>query len=210
MSIRNDYDAWSATYDAVANRTRDLEAIALRTVVPDSRLHRALELGCGTGKNTGWLAERAAHVTAVDFSAGMLALARQRHALAHVDFVHGDITCAWDFVAAPVDLVTCSLVLEHVQDLDSVFAQAASAMAGGALFYVGELHPFRQYGGSKARYEAADGGTREIDAHVHHVSDYFRAASDVGLTCLQLSEWFDDEGRTGTPRLVSFLFRKAG
>ena len=37
-----------------------------------------MELGCGTGKNTVWLAGRARALVALDFSDGMLTRARER------------------------------------------------------------------------------------------------------------------------------------
>ena len=57
--IARAYDRWARTYDTDANTTRDLDAEVLRrsSLAIDGR--DVLELGCGTGKNTGWLAERA-------------------------------------------------------------------------------------------------------------------------------------------------------
>ena len=40
-------------------------------------LDHCLELGCGTGKNSAWLVTKGA-VTAVDFSEGMLAIAKEK------------------------------------------------------------------------------------------------------------------------------------
>jgi hypothetical protein len=62
------YDRWAASYDADRNATRDLDAAVVRSVpfVLDGR--DVLELGCGTGKNTPWLAGRAKTVIGLDFS----------------------------------------------------------------------------------------------------------------------------------------------
>ena len=54
MNNRQAYNLWSETYDTVENKTRDLEARALRESVAGENLD-ILEIGCGTGKNTEWL-----------------------------------------------------------------------------------------------------------------------------------------------------------
>uniref|UniRef100_UPI0035CA3A52 class I SAM-dependent methyltransferase n=1 Tax=uncultured Hymenobacter sp. TaxID=170016 RepID=UPI0035CA3A52 len=124
MNIEQAYNSWADTYDSVPNKTRDLEAHAIRTVLHDVNVLEIVELGCGTGKNTEWLATKAAHVTAVDFSAQMLGKAKEKLQLPAVTFQQGDITKPWHFVDKPADIVTCSLILEHIQDLNFVFAQA--------------------------------------------------------------------------------------
>ena len=149
MNIQTAYNTWAETYDTVLNKTRDLEAAAIRQLLADVPFAEVIELGCGMGKNTEWLAAQAAHVTAVDFSAEMLGKAQAKIVSANVRFQQADITRAWDFASRPVDLVTCSLTLEHIQDLGAVFRQAARALKPGGLFYIGELHPFKQYQGSK-------------------------------------------------------------
>lgn len=209
MNTQEAYNAWAQTYDTVENRTRDLEAQAIREVVPAGRYGHVIELGCGTGKNTAWLAAQAEQLTAVDFSAEMLAGARAKGAATHVAFRQADITEPWGFAGEPADLITCSLILEHIAALDFVFGQAARALAPGGRFYVGELHPFKQYQGSKARFETG-AGVRELDCYVHHLSDYAGAARRCGLAVEDLGEWFDGDDRTGVPRIVTWLFRRAG
>ncbi len=218
MNTQQAYDAWSATYDTVENHTRDLEAAAIRTMVPAAlgitpvgRCGHIIELGCGTGKNTHWLAMQTERLTAVDFSTEMLAQARTKTLRSNVAFQQADITQPWAFAeTGQADLITCSLILEHIDDLDFVFAEAARALAPGGLLYVGELHPFKQYQGSKARFETATGQMRELDCYIHHLTDYTHAARYAGLTVEALREWFDDtdETRTGPPRIVAWVFRK--
>ncbi|MBC6988347.1 class I SAM-dependent methyltransferase [Hymenobacter sp. BT491] len=207
MNVQQAYNSWAATYDAVLNKTRDIEALAIRSVVPPGAFAEAIEIGCGTGKNTEWLASCAAHVTAVDFSAEMLSKAKAKLALPNVDFQQADITNAWAFASTPANLITCSLILEHIENLDFVFQQASEALAAGGLFYVGELHPFKQYQGSKARFDTAH-GVRELECYVHHISDYMESARHHGLRCVAVQEWFDDGDRATTPRVVSFVFQK--
>ena len=55
-SVQHGYNQWAASYDAVENKTRDLDKTATQTVLKDISFSNILELGCGTGKNTIWLA----------------------------------------------------------------------------------------------------------------------------------------------------------
>ncbi|MDB5235614.1 MAG: methyltransferase type 11 [Hymenobacter sp.] len=208
MSIQSAYNAWSETYDTVLNKTRDLEAVAIRRMLAAISFAEVIELGCGTGKNTEWLATTAAHVTAVDFSTEMLSKAQAKNAGANVHFQQADITKEWRFASSPVDLITCSLILEHIQELGFVFQQANRALKAGGLFYIGELHPFKQYQGSKARFDNGRGAV-ELECFTHHVSDFMEGAIRNGFQCVQLREWFDDDNRAGIPRILALVFQKS-
>src|SRR5688500_9604722 len=207
MSTQQLYNQWSATYDTVENKTRDLEKIACETVLSDLKFDRVVELGGGTGKNTSWLADRAGHVLSVDFSDEMQTVARSKVKASNVEFRHGDVRQEWAFADAVVDLITCSLILEHVEDLDFVFRQAFKFLKSGGSFYLCELHPFKQYEGSKARFENED-GLQVTECFQHHVTDYTDAATANGFAIGRIDEWFDDNDRTATPRLISFLFAR--
>jgi malonyl-CoA O-methyltransferase len=206
MSIQASYDEWSTTYDDDANVTKELDAHVTRETLGQLEAQRVLELGCGTGKNTAYLAKRFPHITAVDFSSGMLARARERVAAGNVTFVAADITAGWPRDDASIDLATINLVLEHVADLRGVFHEAARVLRPGGHLFVCELHPFRQYLGSQARFERA-GEVKRIDAFLHHVSDYLSAANCAGFALVEFREWWHDRYGPQIPRLVSFLFR---
>lgn len=207
MSVQQAYDLWSASYDADHNRTRDLDSTVMVQTLGGRPFSSILEIGCGTGKNTGLLAEIGERVTAVDFSPGMLAQAKAKITTPNVTFQVADITQPWPTPAAAFDLITCNLVLEHIEDLDFVIGQASRALKAGGLLFISELHPFKQYLGSQARF-TCDEKTTFIPAFVHHTSDFLRAARQHGLMLQDLEEWWhaDDVGKP--PRLISFLFQK--
>ena len=50
MDVREPYDEWSKQYDFNKNKTRGLEAIALRETLAGCHFKHGLEVGCGTGK----------------------------------------------------------------------------------------------------------------------------------------------------------------
>lgn len=202
------YDQWSRTYDSVENKTRDLEKLACEAVLGGLGFERVLELGGGTGKNTQWLAERAQGVLSVDFSGEMQSVARSKVTANNVEFRLADIREPWPFGDFRPDLITCSLILEHVEELNFVFEQAAKTLLPGGRIYICELHPFKQYEGSKARFES-ESGTQVTECFEHHVTDYTSAALVNDFSIERMDEWFDGGDRSKTPRLISFLFRSS-
>lgn len=209
MDVREAYDRWASTYDADRNLTRDLDARVTRTVLAGMPCTHIIELGCGTGKNTAFLAGLGARVCALDFSDGMLRLARARVTHPHVTFVKTDLTAAWPCADRAADLVAGNLVLEHIADLGFILREAFRCLIPGGRMFICELHPFRQYQGAQAMFER-DQVQVDIPAHVHHISDFLHAAEDAGFGLASLQEWWDDDSRGGAPRLVSFLWEKAG
>ena len=206
MDIKTAYNNWSQQYDTNENKTRDLEAHALRTFLSDVNYKDVLEIGCGTGKNTAWLITKAERLTAVDLSEEMLNKAKEKINNSDVEFIQADITREWSFVKKQYDLVTFSLVLEHIEDLETIFKKVAASLRQGGYVYVGELHPFKQYSGTKARFET-DEGLHVVECYNHHVSDFIGPAKRNGLIIHELNEYFDD-GNNGIPRILTLLFQK--
>lgn len=207
MSTQHLYNEWSSIYDDVENKTRDLELKAGQQMLTSFSFEIVLELGCGTGKNTAWLQDKAKQLLAVDLSEGMLQKAKEKIQSSHVHFRKADITTPWNFVEEKVDLITCSLILEHIENLSFIFSEAAKKLKTGGYFYICELHPYKQYAGSKARFETAE-GLQVLECFIHHVSDYTTAALKNGFAITALQEWFDEGEEGAPPRLISFLFRK--
>lgn len=207
MDIGKAYNSWSTQYDSNENKTRDLEGLALKKTLSGKKYKHCLEVGCGTGKNTEWLLTICEQITAIDLSQGMLEIARNKIKSANVNFSEVDITKDWSFANATYDLVTFSLMLEHIEDLHAVFEKSAKVTATGSHIYIGELHPFKQYTGSKARFET-ETGTEVLTCFNHHVTDFIQAANASGFQLLQLDEQFDDADRTQIPRILNLLFEK--
>lgn len=208
MNNQQAYNYWSATYDSMPNKTRDLEAKALRERVCAENLN-VLEIGCGTGKNTEFLLTKAARVVGADFSIEMLAVARNKIRAENVEFKQIDLREKWEFAENSFDLITCSLALEHIENIDFIFSEVNKVLRSCGLFYIGELHPFKQYQGSKAKFETG-AGTFELGCFVHHVSDFFTAARNNNFECSELKEWFDDfedDEKHKIPRLLTMIFR---
>jgi len=208
LSIKKAYDSWSKIYDTNLNKTRDLDALVTRETLGAFSFNRVLELGCGTGKNTSFLAQNTHEVVSLDFSEKMLAIAQKKVTQTNVQFIQTDLNNQWELPHISYDLIACNLVLEHIKDLDSLFIKANKVLSAKGKFFISELHPTKQYLGSKARYEDAK-GIHELEVYTHHTSDFISAANNVGFKLIQLKEWFDKEAESkDIPRLISFVFEK--
>jgi SAM-dependent methyltransferase len=106
---------------ATVRRLRELEGpMGLRAGLD------VLEVGCGTGQITGWLANvvRPGIVVAADFSAAMLAQARARAREVNADFVLLDI-CHEGAVQRQFDVVLCLHSFPHFRNQAAALRQIA-------------------------------------------------------------------------------------
>ena len=207
MNIQKAYDEWSGTYDTDENLTRDLDQRVLTELFSNLQFDSILEIGCGTGKNTVFLANIGSVVHAVDFSRGMIEKAKEKIQADNVHFSILDIAKHWNFEDQFFDLITCNLVLEHIENLTLVFSKAARVLQPNGYFFINELHPFRQYDGKKARFSRNE-QVIEVDAFVHHISDFFHAATENGLALTKLNEYWHEADQNKLPRILSLLFER--
>jgi malonyl-CoA O-methyltransferase len=208
--VASAYDDWSLTYESVENRTRDLAAQAMRQQALALQDRDLLEIGCGTGLNTGYLAEHCRSVVALDFSVGMLNRARANVSASNVRFIESDIRRRWSADDAAFDLIVSALVLEHIENLPHIFSEAARVLRPGGEFLIFELHPFRQLQGSQAQFKRTDADEVVlIPAYLHSISDFVNTSLECGFHLLRIDEWLDakDQVKTGIPRLLSLRLR---
>lgn len=207
MSIKKSYNSWAEQYDKNENKTRDLDKKATIETLAKYKFKTVLELGCGTGKNTRCLIKKAKSVVGLDFSEAMLEKAKSKIKSDKVKFQKANLKKPWDVEGNSFDLITCSLTLEHIKNIDFIFNQAYQKLKAGGRFFVCELHPARQYIGSKAKYKT-ENGVKELEVFVHHISDYLHASKKSKFQLIELKEWFDKQSKNGMPRLISFVFEK--
>ncbi len=181
---RQGYDAWGKTYDTDLNSTVFADERSFPSVWPALAGKTVFEIGCGTGRHTEKLVAHGADVTALDLSAGMLAVARAKPTLARVRFLEGDVYR----IAAPdatYDVVMAALVLEHLPDLPAFFIRVAGWLGKGGRAYFSEIHPSRMLAGSGARFRGNDGEEIRLASVAHREDDFRAAIAAAGLEVLR-------------------------
>ena len=204
--VQDSYNVWAKSYDAVNNKTRDLDQIVTTEVLSKYKFTQVLELGCGTGKNTSFLDENSEFIVAFDFSEEMLTKAKAKNYKNEIIFKRQDLNEVWDVNDEDFDLITASLVLEHIENLDHIFLQASEKLIEGGYFFISEYHPFKQYNGKKANFEK-EGVQIDIPAFVHHTSEYLNAAKANGFKLIELNEFFDEGEGNNPPRILNLVFQ---
>lgn len=141
------FDSTAREYDERTLRglPRYQEMLAqIVTALPSSAAD-ILELGCGTGALTGIVAERypAARVTAIDASASMIEVAKERLASTGVlpsDRIEFEMALFEQLAVAPAayDLVTANMSLHHIADKQPFYASLRAALRTDGAFVFGD------------------------------------------------------------------------
>ena len=151
--VRGMFDAIAARYDLMNRLMTGGQDGRWRRLTADAIHHETvgvvLDVGSGTGDLSLAVARRApyARVIALDFSANMLARARQKAAVLkegrHVLPVLAD-AMHLPFRSGVIDAVVSGFALRNVDDVPTVFAECARVLAPGGRLATLELTPIRR------------------------------------------------------------------
>lgn len=147
---------------------------ALRLLPPLGPGMRALELGCGEGQNSIWLARRGLRCVAIDVSAEQLRYAEADATAAGVDidFRHTSIE-AFDAGPESFDLITSSHAFEFLQDPFAELVRLTRCLRRGGCFVLSTVHPV--YNGEWVSLEEDSGE----EVWGRFITSYFRPQDDI-------------------------------
>ena len=132
------YDEWAPLYDAGPNAATELDSEIVRALVEGLPAGRAVDVACGTGRQSLLLTELGHQVEGVDLNETMLAVARDRVPDAH--FQQGTFD-ALPFDDASFDLAVSSLALTHIADLRPALEEMARVVKPGGCAVLSDMHP---------------------------------------------------------------------
>ncbi|MGW4962568.1 class I SAM-dependent methyltransferase [Nonomuraea sp. NPDC004186] len=143
----NDYDGFAEAYSAETENNILNEYWArysILALVGDVAGRRILDAGCGSGPLSAALRDRGAVVTAIDSSAGMLALARQRLG-DDANLQVADLSDPLPFADGAFDDVVASLVLHYLEDWGPALAEIRRVLRPGGRLIASVNHPFVEH-----------------------------------------------------------------
>lgn len=106
--------------------------------------HRALEIGCGTGSFARLLAQRSAHVTALDLSPEMIRIARARStAYANLTYAVAEVQ-TWDFPTDQFDCIASIATLHHMP-LEPILEKMKRGLRAGGVLLILDLYEGKQF-----------------------------------------------------------------
>ena len=121
------------------------ERPATLSLLPEISGKRVLDAGCGAGVYSAWLIERGAEVFAIDASPKMLELTRRRLGRTH-DIRQADLGQPLTFLdSSSFDIVLSPLVLDHIEDWRSTFAEFYRVLRPSGHFVFSVDHPLRDF-----------------------------------------------------------------
>lgn len=192
MPVQSGYDRWAKVYDHDANPLQALEEPILVERIGSVQGLNVLDLGCGTGRHALRMAAKGAQVTAVDFSAEMLAKAKQKPHAEAINFVTHDLSQPLP-IDTPFDLVVCGLVLEHIHDLSAFYRELFQSTKASGRVFISFMHSVMFALGTQARFtDPDDEQLVEVESRPHTVSDVVMAAIETGFTLTHVSEHSPD------------------
>lgn len=191
---------------------------------------RVLDLACGQGFFSYAFASRGAHVTGIDVSPELIALAK-KNAPEHPKGKPPAVT----FLAAPsddlravadasADDIVLVLAIQNIDDVKGTFAECARVLAGGGSLHVVMNHPsFRVPKGSswawdkngdqyrrvdkylteaKVRIQMRPGADPDVTTVSFHrpLQFYVKALAKAGFAVVNLEEWISHKKSDSGPR----------
>lgn len=196
VDVRTGYARWVETYEGTVENAMDVELLESLESVDWSAARQVADLGCGTGRTGAWLASLGVEtIDGVDLTPQMLERARARGIYRRL--VEADVGST-GLPKGEYDLITTSLVDEHLPTLEPLYTEAARLAAPGATYVLVGYHPhFIMSSGMPTHFDDASGEPIAIETHLHLLSEHVNAAAAAGWRLAEMRERLIDDSWIG-------------
>jgi SAM-dependent methyltransferase len=189
--VREGYDRWSHSYDVTPNPVVAMDRRVTLEALDVGAGERVLDAGCGTGAHLAALGRTRSRGLGLDFSRGMLRVARR--AAPGAALAQADLNREFPVRRRSFDAVLSSRVSEHLTDLRRFFSEAFASLRRGGRLVFSAFHPDLACAGVEANFER-DGVEYRLGAERYTVADYLEHISDAGFRRLSWQELRGDAG----------------
>lgn len=152
---------------------------------------RVLDIGCGEGYGTHYLAGAAKSASGIDYSLEAIEYASGKYQRQNLEFINGDVF-SLALADRKFDIICCFQVIEHIRETDQFLGKIALLLERGGEFICSTCHKFDASPGS------------DIPCNKFHVKEY-DASEFPGL----LGKYFTSIELSGLKRGMKFnLYRR--
>jgi ubiquinone/menaquinone biosynthesis C-methylase UbiE len=203
VGARQGYDLWSETYDSTPNPVVAMDARHTLPLLAPKQGELILDAGCGTGRNLKRLLLTGSIPIGIDFSDGMLRVARRGHPDAPLAIA--DLQQPLPFKDASFDAVLCALIGEHLSELLDVLREFFRILKKNGRLVFSVYHPVMSAAGIEANFEQA-GVEYRLGAVHYSVEQHLRLVEDAGFAEIRVNEFRGDEELVrSAPAAVKYL-----
>jgi len=190
LSALAGYDLWSKSYDSTPNPVVAMDSRHTVKLLAPRQDEAILDAGCGTGRNLKELVLAGSLPTGVDFSHGMLKIARQNYP--EVPIALADLEAPLPFRDESFDAVLCSLIGEHLGALGGVLQEFHLVLKPGGRLVFSVYHPAMSAAGIEANFEQ-QGVEYRLGAFHYTVQEHVDLFESTGFANIVVKEFKGDE-----------------
>lgn len=190
VDAREGYDLWAETYDETPNAVVAMDARYTLDVLAPKPGERILDAGCGTGRHLGPLLRARSNPVGVDFSRGMLKIARRNYP--DVPLALADLQQSLPFENERFDAVLCALIGEHLNELPFALREMHRVLRANGRLVFSVYHPEMAAAGKEANFERS-GVEYRLGAHRYTIEDYANLLDNACFEDPARHEFLGDE-----------------
>jgi ubiquinone/menaquinone biosynthesis C-methylase UbiE len=172
------YRTWAETYDQPGNQLVDLEQPVVHEILQGLPVGIAVDVACGTGRHTRYLAELGHRVIGVDSAQAMLD--RAAASVPDARLARADLH-QLPIADHAVDVIVCALALTHVPDLAAALTEFVRVLRPGGHLVISDSRGLFGYFGPPVPVRTSSGGLGVLPHWNRLTSDYLAAALPLGL-----------------------------
>jgi len=190
VGARQGYDLWSDTYDLTPNPVVAMDSRHTIKLLAPAQNELILDAGCGTGRNLNQLLQAGSKPFGIDFSEGMLSVARREYP--NVPLALADLEQPLPFASAIFDAILCALIGEHLSNMSAVFREFQRFLKKGGRLVFSVYHPAMSAAGIEANFERS-GIEYRLGAVHYSVDEHIHLLEDEGFSEIRAREFDGDQ-----------------